>query len=82
MSGVDVRHRALLGVLARHGVDFVLVGGVALQMHGFSGVPTTSLRVTTLSVSRRVASSGVFVVRGVRITQRSQAPIEVCGAKA
>jgi hypothetical protein len=33
----DDRHRALLRILARHEVRFVLVGGVALQLRGFSG---------------------------------------------
>lgn len=37
MSPVDAGHRELLRVLTDHGVDFVLVGGVALQVHGFSG---------------------------------------------
>lgn len=37
MSPVDARHRDLLRVLTAHCVDFVLVGGVALQLHGFSG---------------------------------------------
>jgi hypothetical protein len=37
VSPVDARHRDLLRVLTDHGVDFVLVGGVALQVHGFSG---------------------------------------------
>jgi hypothetical protein len=34
---VDTRHVALLEVLLRHDVHFVLVGGVALQVRGFSG---------------------------------------------
>lgn len=34
---VDARHFALLDVLVRHDVRFVLVGGVALQLRGFSG---------------------------------------------
>jgi hypothetical protein len=34
---VDSRHLALLDVLVRHEVRFVLVGGVALQLRGFSG---------------------------------------------
>ncbi len=34
---VDARHLALLRVLALHEVRFVLVGGVALQVRGFSG---------------------------------------------
>jgi hypothetical protein len=33
----DARHVALLQVLVRHEVRFVLVGGVALQLRGFSG---------------------------------------------
>ena len=37
MTQPDDRHRALLRVLARHEVRFVLVGGVALQLRGFSG---------------------------------------------
>lgn len=36
-SPADARHLALLHVLARHEVRFVLVGGVALQLRGFSG---------------------------------------------
>lgn len=36
-SLADARHLALLHVLARHEVRFVLVGGVALQLRGFSG---------------------------------------------
>jgi hypothetical protein len=34
---VDSRHLALIDVLVRHEVRFVLVGGVALQLRGFSG---------------------------------------------
>lgn len=34
---VDARHVALLRVLALHQIQFVLVGGVALQVRGFSG---------------------------------------------
>jgi hypothetical protein len=34
---VDTRHIALLEALVRHDVRFVLVGGVALQVRGFSG---------------------------------------------
>jgi hypothetical protein len=37
VSEVDQRHDALLTVLVEHDVRFVLVGGVALQLHGFSG---------------------------------------------
>jgi hypothetical protein len=37
MSNVEARHRALLQTLAEHEVRFVLVGGVALQLHGYSG---------------------------------------------
>jgi len=37
VNTIDDLHRALLGVLVRHDVRFVLVGGVALQLHGFSG---------------------------------------------
>lgn len=33
----DAQHRELLRVLTSHKVDFVLVGGVALQVHGISG---------------------------------------------
>ena len=45
MSPVEARHRELLRVLTDHGVDFVLVGGVALQVHGFSGA-TLDIDVT------------------------------------
>lgn len=37
MTDLDARHRALLQTLVEHRVDFVLVGGVALQVHGYSG---------------------------------------------
>ncbi|HWT95639.1 MAG TPA: hypothetical protein VN238_21755, partial [Solirubrobacteraceae bacterium] len=37
MSATDPAHRALLATLVRHDVRFVLVGGVGLQLHGFSG---------------------------------------------
>jgi hypothetical protein len=37
VSDIDVRHRALLQTLIDHDVRFVLVGGVALQLHGYSG---------------------------------------------
>jgi hypothetical protein len=33
-GGVDTEREALLGVLARHGVAFVLIGGAAIQSHG------------------------------------------------
>jgi hypothetical protein len=33
---IDAGHRVLLATLARHDVAFVLVGGVALQAHGFT----------------------------------------------
>jgi hypothetical protein len=33
-SGIDPDREALLGVLARHGVAFVLIGGAAIQSHG------------------------------------------------
>ncbi|MGH2878675.1 MAG: hypothetical protein ACRDK4_03590 [Solirubrobacteraceae bacterium] len=33
---IEPDHRTLLEVLARHDVRFVLVGGVALQLHGYS----------------------------------------------
>jgi hypothetical protein len=36
-AAVDTRHIALLDALVRHDVRFVLVGGVALQVRGFSG---------------------------------------------
>lgn len=36
MTTPDARHRALLSVLAAHDVRFVLVGGVALQLHGYT----------------------------------------------
>jgi hypothetical protein len=36
-AAVDTRHIALLGALVGHDVRFVLVGGVALQVRGFSG---------------------------------------------
>jgi hypothetical protein len=34
---IEPDHRTLLEVLARHDVRFVLVGGVGLQLHGYSG---------------------------------------------
>lgn len=34
---IEPNHLALLDTLARHNVRFVLVGGVALQLHGYSG---------------------------------------------
>jgi hypothetical protein len=34
---IDDRHRELLRTLAGAEVEFVLVGGVALQLRGFSG---------------------------------------------
>jgi hypothetical protein len=37
MSEVDAGHRALLRALVVHEVRFVLVGGVALQFHGYTG---------------------------------------------
>lgn len=33
-GGIDPDREALLGVLARHGVAFVLIGGAAIQSHG------------------------------------------------
>lgn len=57
MTGVAVRHRELLRVLAGHQVDFVLVGGVALQLHGFSGA--------TLDVDITI---GVDKRNGARVT--------------
>jgi len=42
---VDTRHLALLDTLVRHEVRFVLVGGVALQVRGFSGT-TRDIDVT------------------------------------
>lgn len=57
MTGVDPRHRELLRVLVRHQVDFVLVGGVALQLHGFSGA--------TLDVDVTI---GVDERNGTRVT--------------
>jgi hypothetical protein len=33
-SGIDLDREALLGVLLRHGVVFVLIGGAAIQSHG------------------------------------------------
>jgi hypothetical protein len=37
MSDIDPRHLALLRTLVAHEVQFVLVGGVGLQVHGYSG---------------------------------------------
>lgn len=54
MSAVEPRHRQLLGVLARHQIEFVLVGGVALQLHGYSGA-TLDVDVT-ISVETKNAS--------------------------
>jgi hypothetical protein len=39
---IDAGHRVLLATLTRHDVAFVLVGGVALQAHGFTAAPGTS----------------------------------------
>ena len=33
-GGIDPDREALLGVLARHGVAFVMIGGAAIQSHG------------------------------------------------
>lgn len=44
---IEADHRTLLEVFARHDVRFVLVGGVALQLHGYSG--------TTLDVDVTIA---------------------------
>lgn len=35
---IESHHQTLIEVLARYDVNFVLVGGVALQLHGYSGV--------------------------------------------
>ncbi len=37
-ASLETRHLALLATLVCHDVRFVLVGGVALQVHGYSGV--------------------------------------------
>jgi superfamily I DNA/RNA helicase len=37
MSPLGRDQLALLRVLARHGVEFVVVGGVAAQIHGWRG---------------------------------------------
>ncbi len=42
---LEARHAALLEALAGHEVRFVVVGGVALQLHGYSGV-TVDVDVT------------------------------------
>lgn len=36
MSQLEPGHRELLGALERNDVDYVLIGGVGLQLHGFS----------------------------------------------
>lgn len=59
MTEPDERHRALLRVLVRHEVHFVLVGGVALQLRGFSGA-TRDVDVTIAADEqnrRRVAAA-------------------------
>lgn len=37
MSQVDLRQRALLEALAEHDVEFIVIGGVAAQLHGWRG---------------------------------------------
>jgi Nucleotidyl transferase of unknown function (DUF2204) len=54
-GGVDPAREALLGVLARHGVAFVLIGGAAIQSHG-RRYDTQDVDLTPRA--RRVPSSG------------------------
>jgi hypothetical protein len=54
VNAVEERHRELLGILVGHEVEFVLVGGVALQLHGFSGA-TLDVDVT-IGVDERNAT--------------------------
>ena len=59
MTDPDERHRALLRALVGHQVRFVLVGGVALQLRGFSGA-TRDVDVTIAADAlnqRRLASA-------------------------
>jgi hypothetical protein len=52
---IDAGHRVLLATLARHDVAFVLVGGVALQAHGFTAATRTS---TSRSPSTNATAPG------------------------
>jgi hypothetical protein len=54
VTGLDWRHRELLAVLVRHRVQFVLVGGVALQTHGFTGA-TVDVDITIAVDDRNAA---------------------------
>ncbi len=47
---VDLGQRRLLRTLTGHGVEFVLVGGVALRLHGYSGA-TKDIDVTIATTS-------------------------------
>jgi hypothetical protein len=51
---IDDRHRELLRTLAGARVQFVLVGGVALQLRGFSGA-TRDLDITNKSRPQMMA---------------------------
>lgn len=62
MSDVDAGHRELLRALAAHDVDFVLVGGVALQLHGYSGA-TRDVDVTIAVDEDNTARVGVVLAQ-------------------
>jgi hypothetical protein len=64
LSNLDDRHRALLRVLVRHEVRFVVVGGVALQLRGFSGA-TRDVDVTIAAdaLNRRQLASALEALR-------------------
>jgi hypothetical protein len=68
----DERHRALLRVLVRHGVRFVLVGGVALQLRGFSGA-TRDVDVTIAAddLNHRRLAAALETIRARPVPGRS-----------
>jgi hypothetical protein len=54
MSDIDAHHLALLRTLVAHEVQFVLVGGVALQIHGYSGATRdVDIAIATDSANHR-----------------------------
>lgn len=66
---IEPRHQALLDVLVRHEVRFMLVGGVALQLRGFSGatrdvdvtIATDDLNVGRLSAALEALNARPFL---------------------
>ncbi len=53
MTGLADDQRALLAALTRHGVEFVVIGGVAAQLHGWSGA-TVDLDIATSTSATNV----------------------------